>query len=481
MRMLFEEPREAPANPIEAAYAHIRAIYQRYPHPWVIGYSGGKDSTTVLQLVWYALADLPPDQLTKPIYVISTDTLVETPVIVDYINTTLRQLSDAAASRGLPFSTHKLKPRLQDTFWVNLIGRGYPAPGNNFRWCTDRLKIQPSNRFILEQVAKHGDVILVLGTRRGESASRDQVINLHEVKGHDLARHGQLPGAWVFMPVEHFSADDVWKYLLQVPSPWGGDNTSLAALYRSAQSGECPLVIDKSTPSCGNSRFGCWTCTVVARDRSMQAMIDSGEEWLEPLLNFRDWLAATQSSDQKHIDREYRSRDGRIKITDDGRVRYRTYTLAFCQTILRRLLRAQREVWEHDPSFMLIEEDELREIRHIWVTERQDWEDALPGIYAEALGKQLHFEADDVSTPGREEAHLLTQIAEAHETPVRLVQQLLDAERAHLGMRRRATIHKTIDRVLRQDWRTLEQALEEHEQERNGNGTLFPMADGESV
>ncbi|MCB1193045.1 MAG: hypothetical protein H7A23_12965 [Leptospiraceae bacterium] len=36
---------------------------------------------------------------------------------------------------------------------------------------------------------------------------------------------------------------------------------------------ECPLVIDDTTPSCGNSRLGCWTCTVIDQDKSMGYMI----------------------------------------------------------------------------------------------------------------------------------------------------------------------------------------------------------------
>ncbi|MCB0164976.1 MAG: DNA phosphorothioation system sulfurtransferase DndC, partial [Anaerolineae bacterium] len=223
------------------------------------------------------------------------------------------------------------------------------------------------------KVAEHGEVILVLGSRRGESATRDQVLKMHRFTGHELARHGQLPGAWVYMPVEHFTTDDIWTYLLQIPSPWGGDNRNLASMYRSAQDGECPLVVDDLTPSCGNSRFGCWTCTVVDRDRSMEAMIDSGEEWMTPLLEFRDWLAATQDPTVKPEQRDYKSRDGRIKITDDGRLRWRTYTLEFSKKMLKQLLLAQREVQEYEPTFTLISEEELREIRRLWLTERQDW------------------------------------------------------------------------------------------------------------
>ena len=121
-------------------------------------------------------------------------------MIVDYINDALERINRVATAQNMPFVARKLTPTLDDTFWVNLIGRGYPAPNDNFRWCTERLKIRASNRFILEQVAEHGEVILVLGIRRGESATRDQVMDMHRVSGYKLARHGQLPGAWVYMP-----------------------------------------------------------------------------------------------------------------------------------------------------------------------------------------------------------------------------------------------------------------------------------------
>jgi len=451
-------PNEPPDRPsLSQVHEQIRQVYLAYPHPWVIGYSGGKDSTTALQLVWYALADLPLEQRQKPVYVISSDTLVETPVIVDHVATTLEQIEQQAAEAGMPFKTQMLSPALDDRFWVNLIGRGYPAPTSIFRWCTMRLKINASNRFILDKVAEHGEVILVLGSRRGESATRDQVLNMHRFRGHVLARHGQLPGAWVYMPVEHFSTDDVWSYLLQVPSPWGGDNRSLASMYRSAQDGECPLVVDDLTPSCGNSRFGCWVCTVVDRDRSMEAMIDSGEEWMEPLLEFRDWLALTQDPAVKPEQREYKSRDGRIKVTDDGRLRWRTYTLEFSQTMLRRLLETQQDVQEYESEFELIGEAELREIRRLWLTERHDWEDSLPQIYQQATGQQLDWEYNDVSLPGKLELELLQEIANNHDTPVKLLQKLIDAEWQYYGMRRRGLIHKTIEKIFKEDWRTFDE------------------------
>jgi len=443
-------------------YEEIRRLYKNYPYPWVIGYSGGKDSTTALQLVWTAVEGLPVEERTKKIYVISTDTLVETPVIVDYTTKTIDLLNKAAVERQMPVEARKLSPVLDDTFWVNLIGRGYPAPTSIFRWCTERLKINPSNHFILSKVAEFGEVILVLGSRRGESATRDQVIRERGFHWHKLSRHGHLPGAWVYMPIENFSTEDVWTYLLQVKSPWGSDNRQLSSLYQSAQDGECPLVVDTTTPSCGNSRFGCWVCTVVTRDKSMEAMIDSGEEWMIPLLDYRDFLVSTQDPTVKAQQREYKGRDGSIKITETGALRYRTYTLDFSKTMLRRLLATQRQIQEeYDPEFVLIAENELREIRRLWITERQDWDDALPQIFSEVMGQSLQWDQNDVYTPGRLESETLRAMSQEYDIPLQMIQKLIDAEWQHYGMRRRARVHKTIAKVFNEDWRTLEEVQTE--------------------
>ena len=248
---------------ITEIYDEINGLYKADRRPWVIGFSGGKDSTVALQLVWEALARLPESERTKPVHVISSDTLVESPVITAYIGAILAKINTAAKQRSMPFMAVVVLPQLGDTFWVNMIGRGYPAPSSRFRWCTDRLKIQPANRFIEEKVSRYGEVVLVLGVRRAESATRAQVMSLHRKPGDLVSRHSSLRSAWVYAPIEHFTTDDVWSYLLSVKSPWGADNRQLLTMYRNAQAGECPLVVDTTTPSCGNSRFGCWTCTVV--------------------------------------------------------------------------------------------------------------------------------------------------------------------------------------------------------------------------
>ena len=53
---------------LEDIHSEIQDVYLNYPYPWVIGYSGGKDSTTTLQLIWYAISELPEEKRDKPIY-----------------------------------------------------------------------------------------------------------------------------------------------------------------------------------------------------------------------------------------------------------------------------------------------------------------------------------------------------------------------------------------------------------------------------
>lgn len=463
----MDRPQDAALDPkrLEARYEEIRTVYLSDQRPWVVGYSGGKDSTTALQLIWHALAKLPREQLVKPLFIISSDTLVETPKIVDYINSSLQRMNEAAARFRLPFSAHKVVPQIHNTFWVNLIGRGYPAPSTQFRWCTERMKIEPANRFILDKVAHHGEVVVVLGVRTSESATRAQVMSLHRMKDSVLSRHSTLPSAFVYTPIEDFSVDDVWTYLLQVPSPWGNNNRDLVTMYRNAQAGECPLVVDTTTPSCGNSRFGCWVCTVVNKDKSMEAMVENGEEWLEPMLEYRDLLASTQNPSVKHQLRELKRRNGQVWMKDDGTIIPGPYKPDVRKDLLRRLLEVQTKIRRHgpNPKEELIRFEELEEIRKSWRVENQDWEDSVPRIYREVTGEDLPWATDEHPGFTNEDKALLYSIADQYHVPPGLVAKLIDTERAHHGMSRRASIHQKISAVFDEDWRTDEEILSQQD------------------
>jgi DNA sulfur modification protein DndC len=202
---------------------------------------------------------------------------------------TLEKMRKCSQQHGLSIDVNLLKPPSEHSFWVNIIGRGYPPPNRTFRWCTQRMKIDPVNVFVQQRLGHWGEAILHLGARRAESASRAQTMAGREAR-NGLRRHPDLPRVWVSNPIEFLSTEEVWAYLLQKPKPWGGDNRALYKLYANASSGECPIQIDTSTPSCGNSRFGCWTCTVVDRDKASERLLASGDERMEKLIEFRETL-----------------------------------------------------------------------------------------------------------------------------------------------------------------------------------------------
>ena len=438
---------------IQALLQKIREVYLSDGRPWVIGYSGGKDSSCVLQLTWYALRGLPEEQRTKPIYVITSDTLVETPAVVNQLVETLKQIGDKATAEKMPISVHKVIPAIRDTFWVNMIGRGLPAPYTNFRWCTDRMKIAPTTTFIKSKIAEYGEVVILLGSRRSESSSRGQVMANRRDKGAYLSWHNDIANALVFTPIEDWHTNDVWEYLMAVPSPWAGRNDAIVTMYRNAQAGECPLVIDKSTPSCGGGRFGCWTCTVVQKDRSMEAMIENGEDWMQPMLDLRDWLTETQIPENKPKIRDHRRRNGRVEYFDAGgekRIVWGPYKLEFRKEILRRLLRTQMTVRETgpDPEVHLIRPEELHKIRQLWLHDEGDWEDELPAIYEEETKEVMDWLVDDHAGVGGVEKQLLEDVAKKSDLPANLIRELLDVERNHAGMSRRSGIYDQIDKIF---------------------------------
>ena len=451
---------------IQGLLQKIREVYLSDGRPWVIGYSGGKDSSCVLQLAWYALRDLPEAQRNKPIYVITSDTLVETPAVVNQLVESLRQIGDTATAEHLPISVHKVIPAIRDTFWVNMIGRGLPAPYTNFRWCTDRMKIAPTTTFIKSKIAEYGEVVILLGSRRTESSSRGQVMANRRDKGAYLSWHNDIANALVFTPIEDWHTNDVWEYLMAVPSPWAGRNDAIVTMYRNAQAGECPLVIDKSTPSCGGGRFGCWTCTVVQKDRSMEAMIENGEDWMQPMLDLRDWLTETQIPENKPMIRDHRRRNGRVEYFDAGgdkRIVWGPYKLEFRKEILRRLLRTQMMVRENGPDsgVHLIRPEELHKIRQLWLHDEGDWEDELPAIYKKETDEVMDWLVDDHAGVGSVEKRLLEEVAKESVLPANLIRELLDVERSHAGMSRRSGIYEKIDKVFDKDWRDLEEVLAE--------------------
>ena len=346
--------------------AEIRAVLReeykkQHNYPWIVAYSGGKDSTLLLQLVFETILALPVDARKRQIHIVANDTLVESPLIIDHLRKSISTIRRVIAEMDLPISATITKPCVDQTFWVNVIGRGYIPPTRNFRWCTDRMKIAPTSRFIEKTTAAYRKSILLIGTRKSESSSRRRRMEKYEKNGLRMNPHNQIKNCRVFSPIAELTDNEVWAILLQSKPPWGGNHRNLITLYRNAGGGECPLVLSKEdAPSCGSTspRFGCWTCTVVAKDRSLAGLIDAGFGELEPLLDFRDWILELREADENRMPVR---RDGTTKYrADNSRVRG-PFKMEVRRLILKRLC-----VLEQETERELISRPEVEIIEDIW-------------------------------------------------------------------------------------------------------------------
>ena len=476
---------------IQSLTVEIQELYCSDEIPWVIGYSGGKDSTAVVQLIWNAISALPSEKRSKTIHIITTDTLVENPIVSAWVSNSLKQMKIAAQEQEMPIEPHLLYPEIKDTFWVCLIGKGYPAPRMRFRWCTERLKIQPANRFIRDMVRASGEVILVLGMRKAESNKRAIVMAKHE-KGRvrdRLSPRSSLVNALAYTPIEDWRNDEVWIYLNQWGNPWGYSNKDLFSMYRGATAdNECPLVVDTSTPSCGDSRFGCWVCTLVNQDKSMEAMIhnDQEKEWLQPLLDIRSELDIHNDWDKRDFRRIY----GKVELFerngdgDDKEVVpiHGPYTKYWREHWLRRVLEAQTQIRQTAPPEMrditLITLDELSEIRRIWLEEKHEFDDSLPRIYEEVTGETFQDPRPSAERKllGSDEWEVLEEICDEDQMHLELMAKLLDTERQYHAKSRRG-IYESLEKCIETSSRSKEEAINNAKYERDVKHTIKAVKD----
>lgn len=349
-------------NTLEELLEEIKYVYQSDKRPWVIGYSGGKDSTTVVELVYKMLQMLPKEERNKNVYIVSSDTLIENPLIKIYLSKMNKLLGEAAKKDDLPIISTMVTPPADNSFWANVIGRGFPTPRINgtFRWCTDRLKINPSANYIRNVIKKEGEeVVVLLGVRKAESEARRRRIEGRELANRLMNRHETIQDAYVYNPIVELTTEDVWEVLLRLDggkTPWGSNNNELVSLYAGADSGECPFAgihAGGQTQSCGNSRFGCWVCTAVKEDKSLNGFIKSGHRELIPLAEFRSWLMSIRDNEEY---REKKRRNGTVYRDKQGNMGFGPFNWKARKLILRRLLETQQVVGVNPDGEISVEE-----------------------------------------------------------------------------------------------------------------------------
>ncbi len=439
-------------NSLKDLLDEIEYVYLSDNRPWIIGYSGGKDSTVVVHLVYSMLLRLDPSQRKKHIYVVSSDTMVENPLIKAYLSEMLDSLNAAAKKAGLPLTAHPVRPDPSNTFWANIIGRGFPTPNLNgrFRWCTDRLKINPSGKFIEDIIRREKtEVVVLLGVRKAESLARKRRIEGREIMGRLLNRHETIKQAFVYPPIVGLSTDDVWSILLSNNrhTAWGGDNSKLVSLYSDAD-GECPFAgissKDEQQQSCGNSRFGCWVCSVVKEDKSLNGFIRSGHRELIPLQKFRQWLIDLRWESGR---REQKMRGGRIYYTKDGDLGYGPFTWETRQEILKQLLLLQKRM-----NYELITLEELRAIDAIWDDELDLTRRVLVDLYYEVTGEKLPWH--DWKTPLFDEQTIakIQDYAARYDVPLDLVRDMILATEKNKHFSNPQLLRNALDKAVTQQY-----------------------------
>lgn len=327
------------------------------------------------------LSGLNPEQRTHTVHVLSTNTMVESPSVAIRMKKNCEQIQAAADRDGIPLDVQLLRPKITDTFWVNLIGRGYPSPNKWFRWCTSRLKIKPMDEYVLTNVKRNGEVLVLLGTRKAESSNRAKSLEKHQLEDMKLRKHGSIKGAFVYTPLENMTDMDVWDYLLSNNPGWGGTNEELYKLY-AGETAEISFIMDGRAPPSGTSRFGCWTCTVVEKDKAIQCLIDEGHDEYIPLREFRNKLKTIR--DDPNCREKYRKNQRLDKLYEEfyaiktlgeertGSEALGPFTMKVRHELLMELLSIQEKLRETVPEAELITPEEISAIKLAWIYDGDD-------------------------------------------------------------------------------------------------------------
>ena len=307
-----------------------------------------------------------------------------------------------------------------------------------------------ANAFTYNTIKKDGEIVILLGVRKAESAARSRSISSREIEGKLLTPHPHIQKAYVYSPLAEIQNENVWAYLLKDggKSAWNTDNNYLYSLYQGETLSEEDSVVGQVNKDnmkvTGNSRFGCWICTMVKEDKSLKNFIDHGATELVPLRDFRNWLVELRSDPKA---RDYRRRNGNVYLMSNGEFGRGPFTMEARKEILRRLL--QLEV---DTGFDLITIDELKTIDKMWEDEGDLSRRALVEIYEKIKGKKLPWDSYKRAKYDSETIELLQGLCQKYDVPFDLISKLMISVDNTKFYTRSAISAKSIERVLNEGW-----------------------------
>ena len=454
------------SDPFDQIKAEMRAVYLHDDRPWMVGFSGGKDSTLLLSLVLEMLQDLKPDERRKKVWVVSSDTGVENPVFARHMHNMSALINENCAHLGV--EARVIRPPAENSFWSCTIGLGYQIPEMPYiRWCTGYLKIDPMNAFVLGVIRESGEVVHVLGVRKAESGTRKRRLEREEVEGKLLVRHKEIRGSYTYNPLGDISTEQVWEYLLrgEAKSPWGADNRFLWGLYQGEEMPEESSVLghadDSKLPVQGNTRFGCWCCTIAGEAAALQNFIEKGYEELRPLRDFRQWLVSVRNDPQY---KDTKRRSGEVAPEWQRAKGFGTFSLYGRETMLKKLLELEGET-----GFEIISEAELKFIDACWERDGDITRRRLVEAYFSVKKKRLPWDRYRVPLFDDGQTAQIRALCEKHGVDFEFFCRLLVVIERNKHKTRGGKLTKEFDRILGQEWVSYKEVAAEKERIENAD------------
>lgn len=369
-------------NPkFDAAISRITAIFLA-GNPVSVAFSGGKDSSVLLDLTLAAAKQAKAAGVSPYILVTNGDTRVENPEVTHYLISERKKIEQYAKTHGIALDYRIAKPKLNDIWAVQIMsGRKLPSFPENNSDCSVDYKVRPMTllrKELLKEVSKETgtEVVTLVGTRLSESAARNKKMT-DRGESH-LAPARNDTGDLVYAAIADFETEDVWEWIGMVRSGLTesySDFDDLSRIYADAGNTSCAVVSDAITEGmkaqrggCG-ARTGCIVCTKVKEDKSLSAMIESDERYayLKPASKLREFIVKSRwDLDRRQWLGKTISDENKIKIQPD------TYSPAMCLELLRYALtvdvreREQAHREERAPRFELVPIEALVAIDALW-------------------------------------------------------------------------------------------------------------------
>jgi DNA sulfur modification protein DndC len=275
-----------------------------------VAWSGGKDSSVLLAVALHVLMELQrAGEPTVPLVVMNSDTRFENPLVSRLVRTEQAKVRAYADSQGLA-DVHLItgKPNRAAAWAVKVIAANGlpPQPGKGA--CTVDWKITPLRRALKEWAATQqvrGAILKLTGTRFSESQERGKKMAL---RGESAQRVVEKDGDYILSPIADLSTDQVWEVMAamrsgELPAAYT-DFEDLLEVYASAGGASCPLVgeyrMGGTTLGSCESRTGCAVCTKVAKDKSLENMLQAYPV-LKPLYQLREFVAAIMHDHSRRV------------------------------------------------------------------------------------------------------------------------------------------------------------------------------------